>query len=73
MDAESAKLIAAGLMGFGMLGSAIGVGMIFNAFLQGVARNPAAAPKLFTNALIGAALAEGLGVMAFAVAAANLF
>lgn len=73
MDASAMKLLAAGLMGFGVLGAAIGVGMIFSAFLQGVARNPATEPKLFKNALIGAAMAEGLGIAAFAVAAANLF
>lgn len=73
MEMEATKLLAAGLMGFGVMGAAIGVGLIFSSFMQGIARNPATEPKLFKNALIGAAMAEGLGIAAFAVAAANLF
>ena len=44
--AEGLKLIGAGLMAIGAMGAAIGVGQIFAALLQGLARNPAAEPKL---------------------------
>ncbi len=62
------KFLGAGLATLGMLGSAIGVGMIFSALLNGVSRNPSTEKALFKNALIGAALAEGLGIFAFVLA-----
>jgi F-type H+-transporting ATPase subunit c len=45
MDATAAKYIGAGLACLGMLGAAIGVGIIFGNFLSnGAMRNPSAAP-----------------------------
>ena len=67
------KYIGAGLMAFGAMGGAIGVGMIFNAFLNGIARNPSTEGKLFKNAIIGAALSEGLGVIAIGLALLLIF
>ena len=63
MDASAAKLIGAGIACIGMGGAGIGVGHIFGAYLSGALRNPAAAGQQFTNALIGAALAEGLSLI----------
>ena len=50
-----------------------GVGHIFGNFLSGALRNPAAAGAQFTNALIGAALAEGLGIFSLVIALLLLF
>lgn len=66
MEMEVLKYIGAGLMAFGMLGGAIGVGLIFNGATQAIARNPSAEGKIKTTALIGAGLAEALGLFAFA-------
>ncbi|MCB1381196.1 MAG: F0F1 ATP synthase subunit C, partial [Alphaproteobacteria bacterium] len=41
--------------------------------LSGALRNPSAAGAQFTNALIGAALAEGLGIFSLVVALLLLF
>ena len=60
-----------GRLGAGTIGSgaaAIGVGLIFGNFVSGALRNPSAAQGQFTNAIIGAALAEGLGIFAFLIA-----
>jgi F-type H+-transporting ATPase subunit c len=73
MDPASAKLIGAGIACFGMGFAAIGVGHIFAAYLGGALRNPTAAGAQFTNALIGAALAEGLGIFSLVVALLLLF
>ena len=73
MEAEAAKYIGAGLATLGMIGSALGVGLIFSGFLQGATRNPSAAPGQFTNLILGAALAEALGIFAFVVALILLF
>ena len=71
MDPAAAKLIGAGIAFIGMGGAGIGVGHIFGNYLAGALRNPAAAGAQFTNALIGAALAEGLGIFSLVVAASS--
>ena len=68
MDPTAAKLIGAGIACIGAGGAGIGVGHIFGAYLQGALRNPSAASAQFGNAIIGAALAEGLGILAIVVA-----
>ncbi len=70
---EMLKVIGAGIACFGMIGAAIGVGNIFAAFLTGIARNPSAEQKMFKNAMIGAAMAEGLGILSFVIAMIMLF
>ena len=66
MDLEALKFIGAGLMSFGMLGAAIGIGLIFNGAASGVARNPSAQKQIFGTAIIGAVFAELMGLLAFA-------
>jgi F-type H+-transporting ATPase subunit c len=73
MDPVSAKYIGAGIACLGMGGAGIGVGPLFGNYLAGALRNPAAAGQQFTNALIGAALAEGLGIFSLVVALVLLF
>ena len=70
---EGLKYIGVGLMAFGMLGAAIGVGNIFAAMINGVARNPATEPKLFRYTIIGMALSEAMGIFALGVAMLLLF
>jgi F0F1-type ATP synthase membrane subunit c/vacuolar-type H+-ATPase subunit K len=67
MDPHSLKYIAIGFMAFGMMGAAIGVGNIFSAAVSGIARNPAAEAKIFKSTMIGAALAEAMGLFALVV------
>ncbi len=73
MDATAAAYIGAGLACLGMLGAAIGVGIIFGNFLQGAMRNPSAAPGQFTNLLIGFALAEATGLFGLLIALIILY
>ena len=73
MDAEAAKFIGAGLATLGMIGAGIGVGNIFSGFLQGALRNPGAAAGQFTNLVLGFALAEALGILAFVLGLIILF
>ena len=50
MDAESVKVLAAGLcMAFGAVGAAIGESWIASKAMDGMARNPEVADKLFTK------------------------
>jgi F-type H+-transporting ATPase subunit c len=73
MDATSLKYIAIGLMSVGMLGAAISVGNIFSSLLNAIARNPAQENKLFQRAIIGAGMAEALGIFSFMIALILLF
>lgn len=73
MEMEALKFIGAGLMGLGMLGAAIGVGNVFAAMLNGIARNPAAEGKLAKYVYVGAGLAEAMGLFALVIALLLIF
>ena len=73
MDYAALKYIGAGLASFGMLGAAIGVGNIFAAMLNGLARNPSAEPKLAKYIYIGAGLSEAMGLFALVIALLLIF
>jgi F0F1-type ATP synthase membrane subunit c/vacuolar-type H+-ATPase subunit K len=67
------KYIGASIATIGMLGAAIGVGMIFSAALHSIARNPAKEDSIKGFALLGMALAEFMGLLAFVVAILILY
>lgn len=73
MEVEAAKAIGAGLATLGMIGAGIGVGNIFGNFLAGALRNPSAAGGQFTNLVLGFALTEALGILAFVLGLLILF
>ena len=54
------------MIGYGLaaIGSAIGVGLIFAAYINGVARQPEAGNLLRPIAILGFALAEALAIFA---------
>jgi len=52
----------------GLLGAAIGVGLIGYKACEAVGRNPGASGKILVQAIIGMALAEGLGILALFLA-----
>ncbi len=61
---------AAGISGsivgaFAGLGAALGVGLIGSKAAEAVGRNPGAMGNILTISIIGMALAEGLGIIAF--------
>ncbi len=68
MEYVALKFIGVGMMAFGMMGAAIGVGNIFAALLTGIARNPAAEGKLSKYVYIGAGLAEAMGLFSLVIA-----
>ena len=67
------KYIGAGLAAIGLGGAGIGVGNIAGNFLAGALRNPSAAGGQFTNLILGAALTEALGILAFVLGLLILF
>jgi F-type H+-transporting ATPase subunit c len=73
MDPVAAKLIGAGLAVIGVVGSGIGIGNIFAAFITAVGRNPAARGEVFTMTMLGFALVEALALFALIIALLLLF
>ena len=73
MELESLKYIGVGLSSMAMLGAALGIGNIFSALINGIARNPSAESRLMKGAFIGAGLAEAMGLFAFLIALLLLF
>ena len=73
MDAESAKLLGAGLAAVGAGLASLGVGDVFAKFLEGALRHPGAADGQQGRLFIGFAAAELLGLLSFVVAMILIF
>ncbi len=69
MDAETMKMLAIGMAGgLGMLGPALGLGMIGYGALTGISRNPEASGTILTNMILVAAFTEAIGIYALIIA-----
>ena len=71
--AAGLKYVGVGLTAIGFMGAALGVGKVFAALLDGIARNPSAKNQLMTPAFIGAAFAEFMGLLALVVGMVLIF
>lgn len=68
MEAESAQLIAMAIAaGLGVLGPAIGIGMIGGKAMEAIGRNPEASGKIVSNMILAIVFAEALGILALVV------
>jgi F-type H+-transporting ATPase subunit c len=74
MDAESAKLLAAGLaIGLGAIGPGVGVGIVASGALQSMARNPEMSGQVVTYMFVGMAFAEALAIFGLVISLILLF
>ena len=73
MDVEAAKMIGAGLATIALAGVGVGIGIIFGDYVAAGVRNPAAAPRMFGNVLLGFALTEAVALYALVIAFLILF
>jgi len=71
MDLQAAKMIGAGLACIALVGAGIGIGNVFAALINALARNPSAPVTPF--AFLGFALSEATGLFGLAVAFLILF
>jgi F-type H+-transporting ATPase subunit c len=62
---EAAGITGNLTMAIGGAGAAIGVGLIGSKAVEAVGRNPGAFGNILTLGIIGMALAEGLGIIAY--------
>lgn len=53
--------------GLGVIGPAIGVGLIGSGAMQAIGRNPEASGKIVTNMILAIVFAEALGILALVV------
>jgi F-type H+-transporting ATPase subunit c len=67
------ELIGAGLAAMGVIGPGIGIGILTGMSTSAMGRNPDAAATIRATFIIGAAFAEGLGVLAFVVGVLIIF
>lgn len=68
MDVEAAKLIGMAIAaGFGVMGPAIGIGLIGGRALEAIGRNPDASGKIVSNMILAIVFAEALGILAIVV------
>jgi len=67
------ELIGAGLAGFGIIGPGIGIGILTGLAATAIGRNPDAANAIRQNFILGAVLAEGLGIFAFVLGVLIVF
>jgi F-type H+-transporting ATPase subunit c len=65
---EVSKNIGMGSAAIGLTGAGIGIGLVFAALLNGVARNPALRGQLFSYAILGFAFVEAIGLFDLMVA-----
>lgn len=73
MDVEAARMIGAGLATIALAGVGVGIGIIFGDYVSAGVRNPAAAPRMFGNVLLGFALTEAVALYALVIAFLILF
>ncbi|KAK4234129.1 ATP synthase F(0) complex subunit C3, mitochondrial [Achaetomium macrosporum] len=64
----AAKVHGAGAATIGLAGAGVGIGTVFGALINGVARNPSMRGQLFSYAVLGFAFAEATGLFALMVA-----
>jgi ATP synthase F0 subunit c len=73
MEAEAARLVGAGLAMIGTIGAGLGIGVLVNGAVQGIARNPDASGAVQTNMILGIAFAEAVAIYCLVVALLILF
>jgi ATP synthase F0 subunit c len=73
MDVDAARLVGAGLAMIGTIGAGLGIGVLVNGAVQGIARNPDASGAVQTNMILGIAFAEAVAIYCLVVALLILF
>ncbi|MCL0091951.1 ATP synthase F0 subunit C [Dehalococcoidales bacterium] len=69
MDPAVMKMLAIGIVAsLGLLGPALGLGLIGYSTLQSIARNPEASGPILTNMILVAALTEAIAIYALIIA-----
>jgi F-type H+-transporting ATPase subunit c len=73
MDPAAAKALGAGIAVIALTGVGIGIGNIFAALVDSIARNPSARGQVFGIGILGFALTEAVALYALLIAFLILF
>jgi ATP synthase F0 subunit c len=73
MDAAAAQFLGAGLAMLGAIGPGIGIGLLAQGAMQGIARNPDAAGDIQTNMILAIAFTEAVAIYCLVVALLLIF
>ena len=73
MDADAAKLLAAGFTGLGLLGAGIGLGILGNGAMNALGRNPEARTAIVPNMILALAFTEAIGIYGLVTAILLIF
>jgi len=69
----ASKFIGAGLSTISILGSGVGIGIVFNGLMISVSRNPFIQKDLFIYAILGFALCEAIALFGLMISFLILF
>ncbi len=68
MDIEAVKVLAMAIAaGVGVLGPALGIGLIGGRAMDAIGRNPEASDKIVSNMILAIVFTEALGILALVV------
>ena len=70
---QASKFIAAGLATISILGSGVGIGIVFGSLIIAISRNPYLQKELFLYAILGFALCEAIALFGLMVTFLILF
>lgn len=70
---NAAKLIGAGIATISILGTGVGIGLIFASLISSYSRTPEHVKQLFTYAILGFALCEAIALFGLIIAFLILF
>jgi F-type H+-transporting ATPase subunit c len=73
MFLQAAKFIGAGLATISLAGAGIGIGVVFGALINSIARNPSLGRQLFIYTILGFALTEAIALFGLMMAFLILF
>jgi ATP synthase F0 subunit c len=73
MDAAAAQFLGAGLAMLGAIGPGIGIGLLAQGAMQGIARNPDVSGDIQTNMILAIAFAEAVAIYCLVVALLLIF
>lgn len=70
---QAAKLIGAGLATISLIGSGVGIGLVFSSLILAISRNPMLTKQLFIWTVLGFALTEAIALFGLMMAFLILF
>lgn len=70
---QCSKLIGAGLATISLIGSGVGIGLVFSSLILAISRNPLLTKQLFIWTVLGFALTEAIALFGLMMAFLLLF